>query len=52
MMPEWLQVLMALASPLCAAVGAYVAVRAELRWLRSDVDRAHHRLDLMGAPHG
>lgn len=51
-MPEWLQVLMAFTSPLCAAVGAYAAVRAELKWLRSDVDRAHRRLDFLGAPHG
>lgn len=27
------------------AAGAWLAVRVELRWLRSDVNRAHKRLD-------
>lgn len=28
------------------AAGAWLAVRVELRWLRSDVNRAHKRLDV------
>lgn len=30
---------------LSGVVGAMLAVRGELRWLRADVDRAHARLD-------
>lgn len=27
-------------------LGAFVAIRTDLRWLRRDIDRAHERLDL------
>lgn len=49
MLPEWLQLLLLLGSPLFAAGGAYAAVRVELKYLRRDVDRAHQRIDAIGA---
>lgn len=42
---EWVDVLRVLG----AAFGAWAAVRVEIRWLRSDVNRAHKRLDKHGA---
>lgn len=45
MIPDWLQVVMAIGSPAFAAGGAYMAVRVNLAWLRRDVDRAHQRID-------
>jgi len=44
-MPEWLQVVAVLASPIFAAGGAYAAVRVELKWHWSEIRRAHARID-------
>jgi len=44
-MPQWLQIVALVASPIFAAGGAWAAVRIELKYLRRDVDLAHTRLD-------
>ena len=44
-MPEWLQMMALIASPIFAAGGAYAAVRVELRWHWAEIQRAHARVD-------
>jgi hypothetical protein len=44
-MPVWLQVVLALGTPIFAAGGAYAAVRVRLDWHWSEIQRAHARTD-------
>jgi hypothetical protein len=44
-MPEWLQVVALVASPLFAAGGAFAATRVTLKWHEREIGRAHARLD-------
>ncbi len=44
-MPKWLQVFIAIGSPLFAAGGAYTAVNVKLEWVRADVARIDTRVD-------
>lgn len=44
-MPDALQWLWPVVSAVSGAVGAYLAIRTELAWLREDVNRAHRRID-------
>lgn len=37
-------------SALGAFIGTFAAMQVHLQYLRRDVDRAHRRLDLIGAP--
>ena len=39
---EWFWPVVSAAS---GALGAYTAIRTELRWLRADVNHAHSRID-------
>jgi hypothetical protein len=42
--PE-LQIILAVATPIGAAVGSFAAVRVYLRWHWSEIQRAHTRID-------
>jgi len=41
-MPEWFLYALPVLTAAFSWGGAYMAVRVELRWLRSDVDDVHH----------
>lgn len=47
--PAFLEWFWPVVSAASGALGAYAAIRTELRWLRSDVDLAHRRIDGMQA---
>jgi hypothetical protein len=44
-LPDWLQQLLILASPIAAAGGAWGATRVTLRWHWREIERAHSRID-------
>jgi hypothetical protein len=44
-MNDALQIALAVITPVCSALGAFVAVRVNQEWHRKEIERAHKRID-------